>query len=367
MKKLLAMIMAVATACSMAVTSFAQTADNTNEIALGADENGIVLNDETVLTPGNTYKFPVNVVNGNEVKPLDNKTAEGYSIRLEAVKGKTSLESLKVIKGSENLYVEVKVNAGWPAKQTDVEYNLRFVNKKDSKDVLNGSFAFKTGYNTVSDEYINSLSEGDYIDVDVNAPVFTAKQLEKIAKLNNYKKVTFTDGNWSYTVNVTDMDSVNMLNNTNAIKEIITKFENHDFKFVTFPAGPEFSRGELTIDVSDISEDFNGKFFTYRYFKGVLTKVENTYNSEDDTISMNVGTLGRFVITDKEIKDGTVVEEGFGGSDNNTSKPQEKPEQKPETPNKPNPETGASSMPAAAVVLAMASIAGIALITKKSK
>ncbi|MEF9983319.1 MAG: hypothetical protein RR710_02125 [Oscillospiraceae bacterium] len=366
MKKLLAMIMAVATACSLAVTSFAQTTDNKNEITVGTDENGIILNSETVLSPGNTYKFPLNIKNGNQVSPLDNATAALYSIKLEAVKGKTSLESLKVIKGSENHYLEIKVNAGWSAKQTNVEYNLKLTNKKDSKDVMNGSVEFLTGYKTASDDYINSLSAGEDITVDVNAPVFTAKQLERIAKLNDYKKVTFTDGNWSYNVNVTDMESVNMLFNTSAIKDIITKFDQHDFKFLSFPAGTSFSRGELKIDVADIAEDFEGKFFTYRYYKGVLTKVQNTFNKDEDTISMQVGDLGRFVICDKEIADGTVVEEGFGGSDNVT-KPEVKPEVKPETPNKPNPETGSTSMPIAAAALAMISLAGMAILSKKMR
>ena len=39
-------------------------------------------------------------------------------------KGKSSLDSFKVVKEGRQNYLEVKVKAGWPTKQTEVSYRM---------------------------------------------------------------------------------------------------------------------------------------------------------------------------------------------------------------------------------------------------
>ena len=380
MKKALAMLLALATATSFAVTAAADTALTSEDtdrtltgISIEKDEDGVSL-DGSVLTPGEDYKFPIYAtVEGEEKSPLTEDDLDAYNLRLEHKEGKSSLDTFKVVKEGGKNYLEVSVKAGWPTEQTEVSYEMKLVQKSGGKQVDQIEINFLTGYEFASDEMVNNLEEGDYITADPQAPVFTKDQLERIAETNNYKKVTFANGSWTYQANISDMDSINMLNNEKAIKEIITAFPENDFKFITFPAGTKFpGKGLLTVDVSDLEDSFEGEYHVYRYLNGKLSKMESTFVEEDSALQIETNTLGRFVITDQEIKDGTIVVDGMessssdasgnsssssssnAGSENNTSG------------NKPNPGTGVGA--GAAVATAIIAISGgVLALSKKSK
>ena len=171
-----------------------------------------------------------------------------------------------------------------------------------------------------------------------------------------------------------------MLHNEKAIKEISSKFEDQNFKYVSFPGGPSFYfTGTMTIDVSDEMEDFGGNFYVYRYLRGKLEKIDAVVDTEEETISFETKNLGRFVITDKELADGTIVDESF------VSQPETPSEQTPseQTPSdestgtvsdnndyqggsdKVNPDTGAEDYAALAATAAVAALTGAALLKKK--
>lgn len=379
MKKAMAMLLAMATAMSFATTAMADTAATASDtdkeiigISLEKDEDGVALESNTLLTPGKEYKFPIYVLEeGDKKSPLTEDDLKSYNLRLEHEEGKSSLDSFKVVKESGKNYLEVKVKAGWPTKQTEVSYRMKLVAKRaGSNQVEPLDINFLTGYDFASDSMVSGLGEGDYVTADPNAPVFTKEQLERIASVNNYKKVTFANGSWTFQTSINDMDSINMLNNENAIKEIISAYPDNDFKFITFPAGTKFpGKGTLTVDVSDLEGSFNGNYHVYRYLSGKLTKLDATFVEEDETLVLETNTLGRFVITDKEIKDGTVVENmepssseassnsssSSSGSDNNSGNN-----------GKPNPETGVGA--GAAIATAVIAISGAALaLSKKSR
>ena len=190
----------------------------------------------------------------------------------------------------------------------------------------------------MDDAYIDSLDTGDDVTVNNNTPVFTTEQLERIARVNNYRKVVFENDSWSYTTNVTDMKAINMIHNSNGIKEILTKYENNSFEFLTFPAGPVFkANGTMEIDVSDFAEDYNEKFFVYRYLDNKLTLINSSYDSEDEVLSFTTNTLGRFVITDKAISDAVVVNQNNNSSSNSGNNSSNNGNKTPV-----NPSTGAS-------------------------
>ena len=165
------------------------------------------------------------------------------------------------------------------------------------------------------------MAKEDEIKVNNDTPVFTKSQLDKISTLNSNKKVTFTNDNWNYNVIVSGMKDINMLHNNKAIPEILKKYENNNFEFLTFPAGTKFTtNGTMEIDVSNYTDDFGGKFFVYRYLDGKLTLINSSYNAEDEVLSFTTNTLGRFVITDKAVNDAVVVP-GNGSNSGNPSNP----------------------------------------------
>ena len=319
MKKTLSLVLVAVMIMSIAITSFA---DTSNTISLGTDSDTGISLQNSLLTPNEEYRFPVNIsLEGEGSVALTDELLKDYSIRVSnSGKGK-SLESLELIKlsGVYNLVADVK--AGYPASQTEEEHTLKLVKKSDGKTYGELKVEFMTGYKIVDDAVVDALDAEDYIPVDNDAPVFTEEQLERIGRVNSYKKVTFEGSNWTYNVNVTDMKDLNMLHNTKAIAEVLAKYASNSFEFLSFPAEAKFTtNGDILYDVADISESYGQNFYVYRYNNGKLSPVAASYNYEDDMLTIQTNTLGNFVITDKKLTDLVVTTPSVdGGSDNNDS------------------------------------------------
>ena len=171
------------------------------------------------------------------------------------------------------------------------------------------------GYPTIPDEALADVEDGGSVFVAADAPVITTKQFEQLDKAADGGKVTFTNGLWSYQVRVSGQESLNLLHNERAIKEVSSKFEDQNFKYISFPGGPAFDfTGTMTIDLSEEMEDFGGQFYVYRYLQGRLHQLDATVDLDAQTLSFQTKNLGRFVITDKAIADGTLVDESFAGT-----------------------------------------------------
>ena len=175
------------------------------------------------------------------------------------------------------------------------------------------------------------------------------------------KEVTFANDDWEYSVRVNGMKDTNMVSNSDEIDEITEKYENNDFKFVSFPAGPEFrSTGTLSIDVSSEMDSYEGKFFVYRYLSGKLIKMDTTLNVDEEVLSLKTKQLGRFVITNKAIT-GTTVVENNGSTSNGGNANEDSSNNGTET----NPDTGAENFVGIALAMALVSAAGIAVARKR--
>ena len=136
-------------------------------------------------------------------------------------------------------------------------------------------------------------------------------------------------------------------------------------------------------------EDFGGNFHVYRYLRGVLEKIDATVDADNETVSFETKNLGRFVLTDKEIADGTVVDESFvsqpqqpsqdqptqnGGVSNEGQSNQESNQQTGSVSDsndyqsgKANPETGAEDFVGLAAAGAVAAAAAGAVLFRKRK
>ena len=149
---------------------------------------------------------------------------------------------------------------------------------------------------------------------------------------------------------------------TNAgVKEIMAKYPDQDFKFFRFGGKPSFnSTGKVALDVSDIVDDYES-LNLYRYANGRVYQLNASYNAADETLEFRTNKLDTFFVTDRSIKDGTIIDENVvsggsnAGSNVNTDKN--------------NPGTGAGDMINAAVMAGIASLAAAGAIAanKKSK
>ena len=336
MKRTLALLLATATAMSVGVTAFAEdvtvlenentVVDSGNEtpetpeapqgtpsaFVFGSDADSSAVLGTTILEPGVEYKFPVSLTFENTTLPMTADMIKDYKFTYSKLSTNgVSTFKIEEYKGVHYLYVEVK--ASTPIKPVDVKYNVKLVKKSDNMSVFGQEVKFQYGYDESNGDYISGLEKGDVIEIDNARPVITAAQFDKIAKINDYKNVTLSGPSWSFTVNVTDETSKNMVSNNAGVKEILAKLPDQEFKFYNFSGKPSFSStGRVALDVSDIVDEFE-TLHTYRYVGGKLYKLNATLNADENTLEFRTNKLDNFVVTNKAIKDGFVVSTDTAG------------------------------------------------------
>ena len=328
-------------------------------LILHSAEDGTVLG-EDLLEPGKEYRFPAYVEIGGKKVVVNDDLLKDFKFNYTRVTA-SGVKTFKIeeIKGVYYLIVETKDTT--PTKPIDVKYNVKLVRKSNNISVFTQEVKFSYGYDESNDDYINDLDKGDIVEIDNNRPVITKEQFNKIAKLNDYKNVTLAGAGWQFTVNVTDETTKNMVFTNAGVKEIMAKYPDQDFKFFRFGGKPSFnSTGKVALDVSDIVDDYES-LNLYRYANGRVYQLNASYNAADETLEFRTNKLDTFFVTDRSIKDGTIIDENVvsGGSnaDSNVNT------------DKNNPGTGAGDMINAAVMAGIASLAAAGAIAanKKSK
>ena len=324
-------------------------------LILHSAEDGTVLG-EDLLEPGKEYRFPAYVEIGGKKVVVNDDLLKDFKFNYTRVTA-SGVKTFKIeeIKGVYYLIVETKDTT--PTKPVDVKYNVKLVRKSNNISVFSQEVKFSYGYDESNDDYINDLDKGDIVEIDNNRPVITKEQFNKIAKLNDYKNVTLAGAGWQFTVNVTDETTKNMVFTNAGVKEIMAKYPDQDFKFFRFGGKPSFnSTGKVALDVSDIVDDYES-LNLYRYANGRVYKLNASYNAADETLEFRTNKLDTFFVTDKAIKDGTVIDENIVSDGNSVNT------------DKNNPGTGAGDLINAAVMAGIASLAAAGAIAanKKSK
>ena len=292
MKKIFSALFVAALIIMSVVPAFAE--DKYENISLGVAEDGTVLSENEVLSPYKNYEFIIYLNKNGEKIPVSNSMGDNLKITASILNGRDSISECKILRGRENYYLKLRILPLSYVKQNNAQIRLTINGDNIS---LTRDFAFKTGFKSVSDDYINNLQKGEAIRINNDRPLFTASQLKRISEINGGNDVTFKGENFTYKVNLRGTPSSNMYYTDNVIDEIDNANHNANLKFLTFPAGPQFSKSELVIDVSDL-EHFNGKFHFYSYYKNKLTEIPAKYDKETLTLSMDITGLGTFVISD---------------------------------------------------------------------
>jgi len=311
-------------ATTTATESRAATGGLVLDKALGSD---VAL--KGLLAPNQTLRFPILVADSDGNRPLTDKDLEGARLRVENQRNSSAVLSVKVVEEGSGYALEVKTLSGYPTDIRNYEGQLKLLKKSDGTVLRSVELSFSVGYASVSDNAVEEAAQGDTLYLDKNAPVITQKQFETMDDTLNGRKATLAGTNWTYEVRVTGQDSVNLVYDNRSVKEILTQYEDQDFVFLSFPAGPAFDfTGTLTLDVS--GEEFED-YYVYSYYNGRLNRVYADYDAYDETLSFQTKYLGRFVLTDTEIKNGAQIQGGSSGSGSNNNN----------TAIKPNPGSGA--------------------------
>ena len=328
-----------------------------SSLVFHSDEDGTVLG-EDLLEPGREYRFPAYVEFGGQRAKVavSDELLKDYKFNYTRVTA-SGVKTFKIEERKGVYYLIIETKDTTPTKPVDVKYNVKLVRKSNNISVFSQEVKFSYGYDESNDDYINDLDKGDIVEIDNNRPVITKEQFNKIAKLNDYKNVTLAGAGWQFTVNVTDETTKNMVFTNAGVKEIMAKYPDQDFKFFRFGGKPSFnSTGKVALDVSDIVDDYEN-LNLYRYANGRVYKLNASYNAADETLEFRTNKLDTFFVTDKAIKDGTVIDENIVSDGNSVNT------------DKNNPGTGAGDLINAAVMAGIASLAAASAIAanKKSK
>ena len=301
MKKIFSILFATALIILSAVPAFAD--ESYDNISLGIAEDGTVLSENEVLSPYREYDFTIYLTKNGEKIPLSNQLGDGLKITCGIISGRDSILSCEILRGNENYYLKLKIRPLSYTEQNKAEIQLNIIGDNFS---LSKNYSFKTGFKSVSDDYINNLNKGEFIRINNDRPLFTASQLKKLSELNKGGDVTFKGNNFTYTVRLRGAPSSNMYYTEDIIDEIDRKYPESNLKYLTFPAGPQFTNSKLVLDVSDL-EYFSGNFHLYSYYKNRLTEIPCEYDSEALTLTVDITGLGSFIISDVPLVKGAGV------------------------------------------------------------
>lgn len=270
------------------------------ELVIGEDEEGVRL-EEDLLEPGEEYRFPVSLRTEDDGEiSITDQLLEEYRFTYTRLSG-TGVKRFEIAdyRGSYYLYVETETTKS--SDLEDVKYRVKLLQESDRQAAINQQIRFTYGYQELDNRYVKSLEKGETVEIDNDAPVLTQRQLERIAELNDYRRVTLAGDDWSYTVMLSDEEDKNFRFTNAGVKEILEKYPDQDFKFFTFPGTPSFSTtGTVVLDVSDVAEEF-GQLYTYRYADGQIYYIKAVPGEEEDTLTFRTRRLDTFLVTNRSL------------------------------------------------------------------
>ncbi|MCI8652164.1 MAG: hypothetical protein HFF11_00515 [Angelakisella sp.] len=316
MKKIFAMILAVAMLSVMAVA---------------ADFN-----------PGKKIRF-----NGNEdrwegeLKAINTDNYSVSSVKWE--QGRDLVSSVTIDNDDEVLVVALK-----PDYKTTKEKTLEGTIKLREKG--------KTRYATLS---INATVGFDVMDLtvdvngDVEVPTIDSGTLYRIDDAGKgYGTLSFSAGDTDISVRVYDDEVYYLYSNSDAIKSVLTANPDSDavIDFLTFEGTPTFN-STATVNFYGVEEDQ----IIYEMRNGRLNRSAAKWSEDDGAWVLKTRALGSYVISDQALKSPTGTTGGSSSGTNNETGGN-------------NPDTGANDVTGVATALALASLVSAAAVSlRKSK
>ena len=316
MKKIFAMILAVAMLSVMAVA---------------ADFN-----------PGKKIRF-----NGNEdrwegeLKAINTDNYSVSSVKWE--QGRDLVSSVTIDNDDEVLVVALK-----PDYKTTKEKTLEGTIKLREKG--------KTRYATLS---INATVGFDVMDLtvdvngDVEVPTIDSGTLYRIDDAGKgYGTLSFSAGDTDISVRVYDDEVYYLYSNSDAIKSVLTANPDSDAvtDFLTFEGTPTFN-STATVNFYGVEEDQ----IIYEMRNGRLNRSAAKWSEDDGAWVLKTRALGSYVISDQALKSPTGTTGGSSSGTNNETGGN-------------NPDPGANDVTGVATALALASLVSAAAVSlRKSK
>ena len=395
MKKVLALVLALAMAASLTTVAMADqgTFGWTNDANpatgwIGGFELDATADAGDYLYPGETYKYYIDLDEANVdailagfpadqvkngvvyVKPASAADAiYSYDLsmkNLDWTKGGEAVSSFKLKSDDNGYYFELKLKENYTLvdeKDLRATFDLRAALAVRYYEFVDTGVA--TRYVTVSGNATNenytftATVRNDVVEPEVYSTVSDAEDNRfEVADNTVYKftesgYVSFGSDNRlvQVTARVSKDQKAFLYFDEEVNNDVIDAIDDADadIAFYNFVAHPSFSKG-ATVTIDD---RFDSEPYLYEWVNGKLVEIKDAeWDDADGTFTFKTNKLGEYVVSDKAltISGNTTVEESTDDDTNTT-----------ET----NPGTGANDFVGLAVALAVVSVAGIAVAKRK--
>lgn len=300
------------------------------------------------LRPDREYRFPILVRYEDEVPShLREEEMEGKKIAVTVRQGGEAINTPTVEAEGGRYYLVVRTKPRYGTKAAQVELLVR-LRDSGGRELSQTTVQLSAGSSRMPDDTVEAAAAGNILYLDNSAPVVTKKQFRRLAEANGYRPVTLSGEGWEYTADITDLPDLNLYSTSAVSQEILQKYPDRAFYFLTFPAEPDFGGpGTMTLDVGMLTE-FDGEFYLYRRLGDRLYYLKTQYDQDQETLTFRPSQLGSYLIADGKLGDVELMSGAVLGAtiSDDTA---------------PNPETGSRQTTAPVALLGLSSL-GIGLL-----
>ncbi len=277
-------------------------ADLRMEISLRLTSDGVDVT-EGGLRPDEEYRFPILVQYEDEVPShLREEEMEGKRLSVTVRQGGGLINTPRIETEGGRYYLTVRTRPLYNTGTQELELLVRLQNKATGGEISRDTARLEVGSLRMPSDVAESLGEGEILRVDNRSPVITAPQFRLLAEKNSYRPVTLAGEGWEYTVNVTDLGARNLYSTPAINRELVEKYPEQEFRFLSFPAEPDFGApGVFSMDVSDAVQEFGGEFYLYRLLGNRLYYLKSQYDEEAGLLTFRPSQLGSYVLTHREL------------------------------------------------------------------
>ena len=335
MKKIFALALAAVMAAGMTTVAFAADAENieigTNLFKYDSDAGyGVVVSGvESAgdLKPGATYYISLNVdgvedcqVSSVSVNELTKSIASKYKVYTDWKVGEIEDFSIEYRKlaligsGNETGYryvVEFTVPEIEDAKTFDIAGEISVAKSKTAaKDATTVDLDATVGnYTTISDDTIDATD-------------LSLVKFDSDAELTDVEITWGNDEVAMFEVNVAGQGKLNLAYNVDFDTEVAALDNTANMDFVTFEGEPTFNRNGKLYIYADADT------YLYQVKDGKLVAVDAEYDEDYEAWTLTTRTLGRYVISDKELEEQVITD---GDEDTSSSTTEDGGKENPDT------------------------------------
>lgn len=315
MKKLFALVLAVAMVLSLASVAMAANTDlskNNKATLLNGDKefnvgafqltlrkgkNNFVNVEGDNVPYGKTVYIPLIDADGNKVTQSD--AVSGLKVTAKWDQNGKYVKSTEIVKKDDYYHIAI-VTQGSETKEKDVEGTLTLTGKAYSTptDASKDQKKVKAEKAEIDVTLTMGFDKATDLEADDTGKIFNFEDLDE---QDEETEITFTeDDDVTFTVDTTHQGEIVIAMDTDEIEAVEDAYPSANLDFFNFNGATFRKTGTLLLPGEE------GQF-VYEYKDGALQAVNAKWDSYEEAFVLKTKTLGQYVISDVELAVGAAV------------------------------------------------------------